>query len=202
MTVEIAQEQTDMARVPYSSAVGAVLYASLCTRPDVAYAVGILSRFSACPGRQHWEALKRVIRYLLGTAGRGLQFDGSQGLRLVAYADADFSSCPDTSRSTSGQVLLLGGCAVEWKSKKQPIVAQSTTEAEYVALAEVAKGIVWMRGLLDELGCLAAARQPFAIATTRVLWLLHRTPCITSAQSTSDAASISSGRWCNGERYS
>jgi hypothetical protein len=144
--------QEDMSQVPYCSAVGAVLYAALCTRPDVAYATGILSRFSGCPSRQHWEALKRVIRYLRGTAEQGLQFDKSQGLTLEAYSDADFSSCPDSRKSISGQALLLAGAAVDWKSKKQPIVAQSTTEAEYVAMAEAAKSVVWTRELLGELG--------------------------------------------------
>jgi len=118
---------------------GCVMYASLATRVDVAFALSQVSRFSSNPGTEHWEAVKRVIRYLHTTKGWKLSFEGARGLDLVAYSDADFSSCPDTSKSNSGQALLVAGGVVDWKSKKQPIVAQSTTEAEYVAMADATK---------------------------------------------------------------
>jgi hypothetical protein len=128
------------------------MYASLGTRVDVAFALSQVSRFSANPGATHWEAVKRVIRYLNGTKGWSLTFQGDKSLTLQAYSDADFNTCPDTSKSNSGQVFLLAGAAVEWKSKKQPIVAQSTTEAEYVAMADATRNIMWLRELMEELG--------------------------------------------------
>jgi hypothetical protein len=138
--------------VPYASAVGAVLYSALCTRVDVAYAISQLSRFSSNPAKVHWEALKKLIRYLKGTSSWGLTYTGAKGLTLEVYSDANFSSCPNTSKSTSGQVVMLAGGAVDWKAKRQPIVALSTTEAEYVAMAEAAKSVLWHRELLMELG--------------------------------------------------
>ncbi|NBX98326.1 hypothetical protein EBQ81_05715, partial [bacterium] len=152
MSPTTEDEAEHMGKVPYASAVGSIMYASLGTRVDVAYALSQVSRFSSNPGVGHWEAVKRVIRYLNGTKEWSLTFHGATGLDLVAYSDADFSSCVDTSKSNSGQVLLVGGTAVEWKSKRQPIVAQSTTEAEYVAMADATKSIMWFRELMEELG--------------------------------------------------
>jgi hypothetical protein len=145
-------EKDYMLRVPYASAVGSLMYAAMGTRPELAYTVGQVSRFSSNPGKQHWEATKRAIRYLKGTNGSKLTFSGSMGTQIVPYSDADFSSCPDTSKSTTGSVITLAGGAVSWKSKKQSIIAQSTTESEYVAVAEATKEVQWICGLLAELG--------------------------------------------------
>jgi len=98
--------------------VGSVMYAALCTRADMGFTMSQISRFSSAPGRVHWEAVKRAIRYLKGTAGWCLTYNGAKGTKLEAYSDSDFSACPDTSKSTSGQVIMLAGGAVDWKSTK------------------------------------------------------------------------------------
>jgi hypothetical protein len=155
MKWEDSKEQTqaeDMARVPYASAVGAVLYAVMCTRPDICFAISQLSRFSSKPRREHWEALKDLIKYLKGTAKWHLTYTGEKGLTLESFTDANFSMCKETDRSITGQVLMLAGGVVEWRSKKQGLVTMSTCEAEYVAMTETCKSILWHRQLLQELG--------------------------------------------------
>jgi hypothetical protein len=145
-------ERARMGSVPYASAVGSLMYAAVSTRVDMAFVVGQLSRFSGSPGREHWEAAKRAVVYLKSTKDGALSYSGDEGTTLVGYCDSDFAMCPDTSKSTTGWVLLLAGGAVAWKSKKQPVVAQSTAEAEYVAASDACMQIVWAREFLAEVG--------------------------------------------------
>lgn len=112
----------------YQERVGALLYLSTCTRPDVSFAVGRLSRYVAAPTVQHLAAAKNVLRYLKGTANQALTY-GSAG-PLVGYSDADSTADIDTRRSTTGYAFILNGAAVSWVSKRQTSVALSTTEAE------------------------------------------------------------------------
>ena len=130
----------------YQALVGALLYVATCTRPDVSFAVGRLARYGAAPTVQHEAAALRVLRYLRGTAARGLRF--GPRAPLVGYCDADYAGDVDTRRSTSGYVFVLNGAAVSWASKVQPTVAVSTTEAEYIAAATAAREAVWLRQLL------------------------------------------------------
>ncbi|KAJ0726248.1 putative RNA-directed DNA polymerase [Helianthus annuus] len=145
------EEKADMARVPYASAVGSLMYAMVCTRPDIAHAVGVVSRFMSNPGREHWEAVKWVLRYLKGTSKMGMRFKGKDVV-LKGYTDADLGGCKDTFKSTTGYVFTAGGTAVSWMSKLQKSVALSTTEAEYMAVAEASKELVWLKAFLKELG--------------------------------------------------
>lgn len=101
------------------------------------------------PGPSYWRAAKRVLRYLVGSAETGLNFDGRVNGELVAYSDADFAGCPIDRKSTI--VLILCGAPVVWSSKKQNVVATSTTEAEYVAAHDVTKDVLWTRALLKEI---------------------------------------------------
>ena len=100
-----------MSRVPYASAVGSLMYAIVCTRPDIAHAVGVLSRFMSNPGKEHWTSVKRVFRYLRGTSDYGLCYQGRPGLeRLLdirGFFDADWVGDLDQRRSTSGYVFSL-----------------------------------------------------------------------------------------------
>jgi len=132
----------------YQALVGALLYVATCTRPDVSFAVGRLARHAAAPTKQHEAAALRVLRYLRGTAARGLRF--GPRAPLVGYCDADYAGDIDTRRSTSGYVFVLNGAAVSWASKVQPTVAVSTTEAEYIAAATAAREAVWLRQLLHD----------------------------------------------------
>jgi hypothetical protein len=123
----------------------------LCTRPDLAYSISQISQFSSNPSTIHESAAKRVLRYLNGTRNFGITFDGSRGLILEGYSDADWGAGEDR-KSISGYVFTLAGGAISWSSKKQATIALSTTEAEYIALTQAAKESIWIQGLLGELG--------------------------------------------------
>ena len=157
----------EMKKIPYQSAVGAIMYAMLGTRPDIAFAITALSQFSTNPGHLHWLALKRVLRYLRGTMDHKLTYGGSNicqhPLKLVSYCDSDWGSDIDDRRSISGYVFLLSGGAVSWKTKKQPTVAQSSVEAEYMAANQAAREALWFRTLLNELGYFNLVSSPTKI---------------------------------------
>ncbi|RVW22059.1 Retrovirus-related Pol polyprotein from transposon TNT 1-94 [Vitis vinifera] len=145
------EEGDHMSKVPYASAIGSLMYAMVCTRPDIAHAVGVVSRFMSRPGKQHWEAVKWILRYLKGSLDTCLCFTGAS-LKLQGYVDADFAGDIDSRKSTTGFVFTLGGTAISWTSNLQKIVTLSTTEAEYVAATEAGKEMIWLHGFLDELG--------------------------------------------------
>ncbi|HEV7736915.1 MAG TPA: reverse transcriptase domain-containing protein [Chlamydiales bacterium] len=139
------------AKFPYAEAIGSLMYAAIATRPDIAFAVQYLSKFTHHYDETHWAAVKRVFRYLKGTKDQGVIFiREDKPLRLQVYADADFANSKDV-KSISGYVCLLGGTPVAWSSKKQGLVVLSTTEAEYIALTHAAKELIWIRRLLREL---------------------------------------------------
>ena len=146
-------EEDYMSKVPYASAVGCLMYAMVCTRPDLAQAVSQVCRFMSKPGKRHWEAVKWIFRYLKGTTGHGLMFGGQDGdPSVVGYVDSDYAGSVDDRRSTTGYVFTLAGGPICWKSTVQSIVAMSTTEAEYMAVAEAGKEALWLNGLVKELG--------------------------------------------------
>jgi hypothetical protein len=147
------EEIENMSKVPYASAVGCLMYAMVCTRPDLAHAVSTVSRYMAKPGREHWNAVEWIFRYLKGTAEHGILFSRQPGTNsVVGYVDADYAGEVDDRRSTTGYVFTLSGGPICWKSTLQSIVAMSTTEAEYMAVAEAAKEALWLKGLVKELG--------------------------------------------------
>lgn len=135
----------------YSQLVGSMMYLSVCTRPDIAQAVGALARHMVSPTVTHWQAATGVLRYIAGTATYGITF-GGDNLTLEAYCDADYAGDIDTRRSTTGYVFILSGGAISWSSRLQPTVAASTTEAEYMAAAYAIKEALWIRTLMNELG--------------------------------------------------
>ncbi|GKB59914.1 hypothetical protein Tco_0916100 [Tanacetum coccineum] len=141
----------EMSRVPYASVVGSLMFAMICTRPDIAHVVGVVSRYMAEPGREHWEAVKRILRYIKGTSDVALCF-GESDLNVKGYVDSDYAGDLDGSKSTTGYVFTLSGEIVSWVSKLQSIVVMSITEAEYVAVAQANKEAVWLKMLLEELG--------------------------------------------------
>jgi len=139
--------------VPYAEAVGALIYLATCTRPDIAHAVRQLSQYMADPRRDHWNAMKRVLRYLKYCPEGGITYGKlQQRLKLVGFADANFATDIDSRKSVSGYVFLLNGGAITWLSKKQATVAKSTTEAEYVAMSQAASEAMWIRQFLKEIG--------------------------------------------------
>lgn len=148
---ENVESKVDLGNIPYQSVVGSLMYAMVATRPDIAYGVGVLSRYIKDPNAQHWIAAKRILRYLQGTKHIGLTY-GSGSNQVVGYCDADYAADIDQRKSTTGYVFLLNGGVVSWSSKLQQTVALSTTEAEYMALAHAAKEAIWLRLLLSEFG--------------------------------------------------
>ncbi|GJY00148.1 putative RNA-directed DNA polymerase [Tanacetum coccineum] len=140
-----------MDRVPYASAVGSLMYDMVCTRPDLAHAVGVVSRFLSNPGKKHWEAVKWIFRYLRGTSKLGITFGNGKPM-LVGYTDSDLAGNKDNMKSTSGYLMTFAGGAVSWQSRLQKCVALSTTEAEYVAATEACKELLWLKRFLQELG--------------------------------------------------
>ena len=139
--------------VLYQQAVGCLIY--LCiTRPDIQFVVSQMSRFMHCPGVKHWQAVKRIFRYLSGTQSLGLFYPkgGSLPPDLHAFSDSDWAGCYDTRVSTSGFCFMLGSSCISWLSKKQPTVATSSCEAEYRAAFTATVECVWLRRLLADLG--------------------------------------------------
>ncbi|KAL0409122.1 UNVERIFIED_CONTAM: Retrovirus-related Pol polyprotein from transposon TNT 1-94 [Sesamum radiatum] len=148
-------EKERMKNIPYSNAIGSVMYLMVSTRPDIAYAVSCLSRFMSNAGLPHWEALKWLLRYLNGSMNIGIKFSKlSDAVELVGYVDSNYANDRDSRRSTTSYVFTLCGACISWKSQLQNIVALSTTEAEYIATTEALKEAIWLKGLLDEIGFL------------------------------------------------
>lgn len=136
----------------YAKMIGSLMYAALGTRPDIAFTVQHLSKFTNNHDKSHRTAVKRVFRYLKGTRDVGIIFKRNpEGLNFRMFVDADFANLPD-AKSVSGYASLIGGGCATWSAKKQPIVALSTTEAEYIALTHGGKQLTWLRKLLFDLG--------------------------------------------------
>ncbi|XP_058208299.1 secreted RxLR effector protein 161-like [Rhododendron vialii] len=120
------------------------------TRPDIAYVVGRLSRYTNNPGHVHWHAVYRVLRYLKGTIDYGIIYSGYPSV-LEGYTDANWITEQNDHSSTSGWVFTLGGGSISWGSKKQTLITDSTMAAEFVALASGSKEAEWLRNLLLEI---------------------------------------------------
>jgi hypothetical protein len=132
-----------MSHIPYVSAVGSLMYEMVCTRPDIAHAVGILSKYMSKPGKEHWTTVKRVFRYLCGTISYGLCYRGRLGLDRVldihGFVDAEWVGDLYCRRSTTWYVFNLFGGEINWMRKRQFIVALSTTKVEYMAGTHASK---------------------------------------------------------------
>lgn len=135
----------------YQSAVGSLLYLSTRTRPDITYAVSNVARFCGAPSKQHWTAVKRILRYLKGTQGLGLLYTKDGPQECIGYSDSDWAGDIGDRKSTSGYMFQMSGAAVTWRSKKQTCVALSTAEAEYIALASATQEAMWLRQLTTDL---------------------------------------------------
>jgi hypothetical protein len=140
----------------YSSIVGSLLYAAIVTRPDISYAVHVLGRHVQSEGDEHRKAAKRVLRYLQGTRELGITYGGGSAEKdpeLVGYSDADDGGDVNTRLSTSAYVFMLAGGCISWASKLQRLVTLSTAESEYVALSLAVQEAIYLRQLVNELGC-------------------------------------------------
>ena len=145
-----------MAGVPYASAMGNLMYAMLCTRPDIYFVVGMVSRYQSNHGPVHWTAIKHILKYLRRTKDYMLMYGGDE-LIPIGYIDFDVMSDKDMRKSTSGHIFTLEGGAVSWRSIKQKCIASSTIEAEYVAACEATKEVVLLQKFLIDLGVVPAS---------------------------------------------
>ncbi|XP_073120250.1 secreted RxLR effector protein 161-like [Henckelia pumila] len=147
-------EVIHMKNVPYSNAVGSIMYMMVSTRPDITYGVGLVSRFMGKPSREHWRAVQWLLRYLKGTKKLKLKYSKSTSntCEVTGYCDSDYAADLDKRRSISGYVFIIGGNVVSWKSNLQSVVALSTTEAEYISLTEAVKEGIWITGFVTEMG--------------------------------------------------
>ncbi|KEP47887.1 putative Copia-like polyprotein/retrotransposon, partial [Rhizoctonia solani 123E] len=139
----------------YLTYIGMLMYASLGTRPDICYATQYLAQFSNCYGNDHLTAVKRVFRYLKGTADRCITYDGLNAggePKETGFVDANWGLDIIDRRSVSGLVFMLAGGAVAWSSKKQATVSLSSMEAEYMGVAYGVRHALWLRTILQELG--------------------------------------------------
>jgi hypothetical protein len=136
---------------PYREAIGGLLYLTQISRPDIAHAVNYLSRFNQNPDIVHWRAVKRILRYLKSTISLKMEFSSLEENTITAYCDADWGNDLADRRSTTGFIIFHNRNPVSWSSKKQPTVALSTTEAEYMALSYTCQELIWLRSLASEL---------------------------------------------------
>lgn len=143
--------------LPYNSLVGSLMYIAQGTRPDIAYSVGALSQHLSHPCLAAWNLGLHVLRYLKGTQSLGLIYnakdvmiEGNQSWYLPeCFTDSDWAGDPNSRRSTTGYCFNLNGAAISWRSRLQPTVSLSSTEAEYRATTEAGQEVVWLRGLLS-----------------------------------------------------
>lgn len=149
--------------VSYASIVGSIMYAVMGTQPDLAYTVGGLGRFSSNPKAHHWTAAKRALCYLNATANMVLRFDGNDvsmdtdyknnsNFSFHGFSDTDWSGDCDTSRSTSGFVFITARGAIGWGSKRQSLVALSSTKSEYIGLCCARQHLAWLRTFFEDVG--------------------------------------------------
>jgi hypothetical protein len=149
-------------QLEYSKAIGSLMYAMISTRPDIAFAVGKLSRYTHNPSLIHWQAMNRVFKYLKGTMDYSLTYSGFPSV-LEGYSDASWITNMEDHSSTSGWVFLLGGGAICWASKKQTCITNSTMESEFVALAAAGKEAEWLRNLIYEIPLWPKPISPISI---------------------------------------
>jgi hypothetical protein len=135
----------------YKSLIGSILHISNRTRPDIAASIGILARYAANPGPQHFESIRTIIGYLKKTKSYKLIIDGNSELKVTAYSDSDWAGDRSDRKSTSGYLIKLGNSLISWHSKKQSSVSLSTMEAEYIAASECCKEVIWTKALLREM---------------------------------------------------
>ena len=154
--VDEAQPSHRAALTAYQEVVGCLQWIATCTRPDISFTSSYLARYLNDPTDHQWQTAMGAVSYLLNTKTVGLTFGGCSPRPLEGWVDSDHGGCVLTRRSTTGWVFELNGSIIAWSSKRQATVSTSTSESEYVAVSEAAKEAVWLRGMLEELGC----RQP------------------------------------------
>ncbi|XP_050895179.1 secreted RxLR effector protein 161-like [Lathyrus oleraceus] len=156
-------EREQMKNIPYASVVGSLMYAQVCTRPDIAFTVGILGRYQSNPGMDHWKVAKKVLRYLKGTKDYMAMYRQTYNLDVIGYSDSDFAGCVDSHKSTSGYIFMMADRAISWRSTKQTLVATFTMEAEFVSCFEATSHGVWLKSFISGLRIMDSISKPLKI---------------------------------------
>jgi len=160
----INSNNKECSKYPFREAIGSLMFLTQLTRPDIIFAVNFLSRYLSNFSEIHWLAVKRIFRYLIGTADYGISYCKSkEDLSLIDYSDADYAGDIETRRSTTGYIFTLAEGSVSWCSRRQKCVSVSTTEAEYVAASMATRDLVWLRQLLSDLQCQCIEATPLMI---------------------------------------
>ncbi|KAM1133510.1 hypothetical protein ACFX19_043460 [Malus domestica] len=156
-------EKEGMKDKPYASLVGSLMYAQVCTRPDLAFALSVLGRFQSNPGACHWVAAKKVLRYLKRTRDFMLTYSHGNKLELVGFTDSDLAGCIDDRKSTNAYIFMLANGAVSWKSVKQKGIASSTMEAEFVGCYAATQQAVWLKNMMKGLEIVDSVEKPLKL---------------------------------------
>ncbi|RDX83544.1 hypothetical protein CR513_35523, partial [Mucuna pruriens] len=156
-------ERNEMQKIPYASAVGSLMYAQVCTRPDIAFVVGVLGRYLSDPGMQHWKTVKHVMLYLRRTKGHMLTYRKSEDLEIIGYSDSDFTGCQDSKCSTSRYIYMLAGGAISWKSVKQTLIAPSTMAAKFMTCFEASNHGIWLQNFVTGLRVVDGIERPLKL---------------------------------------
>ena len=149
----LPNEEEPVNKEQYQSLIRGLTYAVTATRPDLAHALGTVNQFCSNPGEEHWKAAKRILRYIKETIDYGITFDGNKenDVKLKGYFDADWGSNPNGRKSQSGYLFTVCGAVISWASKKQSVVALSSTKAEYIAASLASQEAVWLGSLLGDI---------------------------------------------------
>lgn len=167
-----SKDDEPITSAPYRELVGSLNYSACVCRPDITYAVSVLSRYLHKPLDKHWTAAKRVLRYLKGSATLGISFQHTPKVNIECYSDADWAGDTAKRRSTSGMLITIAGGGIIFKSKLQKLVAMSTAEAEYTACSLATREIIWVKTLLNELN-VPIASTTLLVDNQAALKLVH-----------------------------
>jgi hypothetical protein len=166
------EESQRLAKLPYRSAVGSLMYVSIGTRPDIAFAVNKLAQYLMCYREEHWEAVLRVIAYLRATRHFTLAL-GGPAEAILGFTDSSFADDRDSLHSSMGYCFTLGSGVISWSSRKQCSIALSSTEAEYVAASEATRELLWLRMLAEEIESLSEGPTPLLCDNNGAMALAH-----------------------------
>jgi Reverse transcriptase (RNA-dependent DNA polymerase) len=133
---KIELEKSKMHQILYASLIGSLMYAQVCTCPDITYITEMLGRYLSNPGMNHWKAAKMVLRYLQRMKNHMLTYRRSDRLEVIGYTNSNFAGCVDSLKSTSDYIFMLAERAISWRSAKQSMIASSTMAAEFIACFE------------------------------------------------------------------
>ena len=157
----IQDERDRMSKIPYASAIGSIMYAMLCTRLDVSYALSMTSRYQSNPDESHWTAVKQILKYFRRYKDTFLIYGGQEDELVVkGYTNASFQFDKDDFILQSGFVFCLNGGAISYKSSKQDTVDDSTTEDEYIAASEATEEAIWIKKFIIGLRVVPSITNP------------------------------------------